>query len=152
MALTGFLIDANLLVLLVVGRMQTGLINRHRRLKEFSESDYDALVSLLNVNSKIFVTPNTLTETSNLLAYGPAHLNSRLYAMLKSMIEESEEIVVLSKDASKVPEFSWLGLTDAVLVELASRETPLITVDLRLWHAVASRDPDAAINFNSLRN
>ena len=152
MAPSGFFIDANLLVLLVVGRMRPALINRHRRLKGYSESDYEALVGLFDYGAKILVTPNTLTETSNLLAYGPADVNSRLFAVLKSMIEDSKEIVVLSKVASNVPEFAWLGLTDAVLVEAASREAPLITSDLRLWNAVASRDPDAAINFNSLRS
>ena len=151
MAHSGFFIDANLLVLLVVGRTRPSLINRHRRLKEYSESDYETLVGLLDHGSKIFVTPNTLTETSNLLAYGPADINSQLFALLKSMIEDSKEFVVLSKVASNVPEFGWLGLTDAVLVEVASRDTPLITADLRLWNVVASRDLYAAVNFNALR-
>ena len=152
MAPSGFFIDANLLVLLIVGRTQRSLINRHRRLKGYSVSDYEALAGLFDHGTKIFVTPNTLTESSNLLAYGPANLNSRLFDVLKFMIHASEEIVVLSKVASEVPEFRWLGLTDAVLVEAASRDTPLITSDFRLWSAIASRDPGAAINFNSLRS
>ena len=151
MARSGVLIDANLLVLLIVGNVQRGLIGRHRRLKGYTVTDYDLLVSQFNPGTKIFVTPNTLTETSNLLPFGSDELRLSLLAELKSMIEDSEEIVVLSKVASNVPEFSWLGLTDAVLVEVASRDTPLITTDLRLWNAIASRDPDAAVNFNTLR-
>ena len=147
----GFLVDANLLVLLIVGNVRRSLIDRHRRLKSYTVSDYDLLVSQFNPETKIFVTPNTLTETSNLLAFGSEELNYRLFAELKSMIEDSEEIVVISKLASEVPEFRWLGLTDAVLVEIASPDLPLITSDLQLWNAVASRDPGAAINFNSLR-
>ncbi len=147
----GVLIDANLLVLLIVGNVQRGLIDRHRRLKSYTATDYDLLVSQFRPETKIFVTPNTLTETSNLLPFGSDELSWSLFAELKSMIEDSEEIVVLSKVASNVPEFSWLGLTDAVLVDLATRDTPLITADLRLWSAVTSRDPDAAVNFNTLR-
>ncbi len=151
MALSGLLIDTNLLVLLVVGRTQRSMINRHRRLKGYSESDYDALVGLLDQETKIIVTPNTLTESSNLLAYGPPSVNSRLFETLKFMIHASEEIVVQSEVASEVPEFGWLGLTDAVLVHVASPDVPLITSDFRLWSAVVSRDPRAAINFNNLR-
>ena len=57
MALEGYFIDANLLVLMVVGRTQRTLIGRHRRLREYSESDYDALTELLIGGKKIFVTP-----------------------------------------------------------------------------------------------
>ena len=151
MANSGVLIDANLLVLLIVGNVHRSLIRRHRRLKSYTVTDYDLLVSQFSPTTKIFVTPNTLTETSNLLPFGSEELNRTLFAELKSMIEDSEEIVVLSKVASNVLEFSWLGLTDAVLVEAASRDVPLITSDLRLWSAVVTRDPYAALNFNNLR-
>lgn len=152
MAISGFFVDANLLVLLVVGKTQRNLINRHRRLKGFSESDYESLVGFFDEGTKIFVTPNTLTETSNLLAYGPRELNARLFEVLKFMIEDSEEIVVKSGVASNMPEFRWLGLTDAVLIEVACDEMPLVTVDWELYNAIVSRDPRAAFNFNHFRD
>ena len=148
MATTGHFVDANLLVLLVVGTAQRSLIGRHPRLKAYTTDDFDILVKLLDTGEKIYVTPNTLTETSNLLPYGKKELRERFFKVLRFMIQESEEIVVSSKDASIVPEFGRLGLTDAVLINVASKETPLITVDLMLYLAVASRDPDAAVNFN----
>ena len=63
-----FLIDANLLVLFVVGKTDRQLIAKHRRLREFSVDDYDRLVGILRMVDQLVVTPNTLTETSNLLA------------------------------------------------------------------------------------
>ena len=151
MAISGFFVDANLLVLLVVGRTQRGLIDKHRRLREYSQSDYDALTSLFDYGHKIYVTPNTLTEASNLLGYGPQNLRTMMLDVLKFMIYESDEITLASNEASNVPEFRWLGLTDAVLVELASKERPLVTSDAVLRNAVMSRDPDAAVDFNQLR-
>lgn len=148
----GYLVDANLLVLLIVGNVRRSLIKRHRRLKSYTVADYDLLLSQFGPETKIYVTPNTLTETSNLLPFGSDDLSYLLFAELRSMIEDSEEIVVLSKAASRVPEFRWLGLTDAVMVEIASSDIPLITSDLMLWSAIAGRDPYAAINFNSLRS
>ena len=47
MAPVGFFIDANLLVLLVVGSVGRNLIAKHRRLREYSEEDYEVLVDLL---------------------------------------------------------------------------------------------------------
>ena len=64
----GVFIDANLLVLLIVGSVGEELIARHRRLQQFMPEDYRSLHNLLDQVDQIFVTPNTLTETSNLLA------------------------------------------------------------------------------------
>ena len=45
---TGFFIDANLFVLLVVGSVGTEMIAKHRRLRKYSEEDYKTLVRLLD--------------------------------------------------------------------------------------------------------
>ena len=151
MSTHGYFVDANLLVLLVVGRAQRSLIGRHPSLKAYSASDFDVLVKLLDPVEKIYVTPNTLTETSNLLPYGKKNLRERLFRVLEFMIHQSEEIVVASEHASSVPEFGRLGLTDSVLIKLACTETPLVTADFNLYNAVASRDYRAAVHFNALR-
>ena len=41
MAPAGLFIDANLLVLLVVGRVGRDLIAKHRRLREYTAEDYE---------------------------------------------------------------------------------------------------------------
>lgn len=147
-ARTGYFVDANLLVLLVVGRTQKSQVGKHRRLQQFTENDFDKLVRMVGVGSQILLTPNTLTEASNLLAYGSEALRSRYLAGLAYLIGIAKEVVVSSKDVTIIPEFRRLGLTDSVLIKVASKETPLITIDLMLYLAVATRDPDAVINFN----
>ena len=67
MAMAGFLIDTNLLVLLVVGNVNPDLIAKHRRLDGYTVAGYEALRDLINLADRVFLTPNTLTETSNLL-------------------------------------------------------------------------------------
>lgn len=140
-------VDANLLVLLVVGRTNKTLIERHRRLREFQEEDYDTLVGILNQVDKILVTPNTLTEASNLLAQHGESQRSRFFEMLGILIDESEEIVVTSKAISQNSEFARLGLTDAGLLEVISNSNPLITVDLALYLAAIRKESGAAYNF-----
>lgn len=140
-------LDANLLVLLVVGETDSKLIAKHRRLKTFQEEDYDILIDMIGHVGEIFVTPNTLTEASNLLAYHGEPERSRLFEVLRFLIKEREEIVVTSRTASQSKEFIRLGLTDAALLEVVSSSNPLITVDLPLYLAAISKDSGSAYNF-----
>ena len=149
---TGFFIDANLLLLLIVGSVGRDLITKHRRLKNFTVEDFDSLINLLHPVEKVFVTPNTLTETSNLLAQHRDPERSHFFDKLKFIIQESKEIVVASTVASRNNAFKQLGLTDAALLELATAETPLVTVDLALYLEASAKGQDTAVNFTHLQN
>lgn len=70
---------------------------------------------------------------------------------LRSLIEDSEEIVILSRDAVRERQYKRLGLADAALLAAASPERPLLTSDLDLYLAAASDNPDAAIHFEAHR-
>ncbi len=152
MAPAGFFIDANLLVLLVVGSTGRELIARHRRLRAYRAEDYDALIDLIDQFDRILVTPNTLTETSNLLGQHKDPERSRFFETLRVLIQESEEVVVASVKASRNSAFGQLGLTDAALLEVATKETPLVTADLGLYLAALEREGEAAVNFTHLRD
>ena len=140
-------IDSGLLALLVVGATDKNLIAKHRRLREFDEGDYERLVSLINHVDQILVTPNTLTEASNLLAQHGEPERSRIFEVLGILINEHEEIVVTSKNASRNSEFTRLGLTDAALLEVISNSNPLITVDLDLYLTAIRKEGQSAFNF-----
>ena len=151
MALKGIFIDANLLVLLVVGATDQELIAKHRRLRRFMVEDYERLIGIIRQAGQVFLTPNTLTEASNLLAQHPNPERSRFFAVFRRIIGKSEEIVVASKAASRNNEFVRLGLTDAALLEVISEETPLVTVDLDLFVAAFAEGQVAALNFTHLQ-
>ena len=151
MARKGIFIDANLLVLLVVGATDQALISKHRRLRTFMVEDYGRLVELIEQAGQVFLTPNTLTEASNLLAQHPNPERSRFFAVFRRIIGKSEEIVVASKTASRNNAFVRLGLTDAALLEVISEETPLVTVDLELFRAAFAKGQVAALNFTHLQ-
>ena len=82
----GYFLDANLFVLLVVGSESRELIAKHRRLRNYSAEDYDILVELLENADRLFVTPNTLTETSNLLSQHGEPERSLLMRRLQFLI------------------------------------------------------------------
>ena len=152
MARVGLFIDANLLVLLVVGSAGRDLIAKHRRLKAYTTEDYDILVDRLGRVDQVYVTPNTLTETSNLLAQHADPERTRFFDKLRILIQESEEIVVASAQASSNSAFGRLGLTDAALLEIVTAEAPLLTVDLDLYLAALAKGEDVAVNFTHLRD
>ena len=102
-------IDANLIVLLVVGLVGRDLIARHRRTREFGVEDYDRLSQAIARVGNIRVTPNTLTEASNLLGQHGEPQRSRLLRMLRALIEQSPETVVASVEAARHDVFPRLG-------------------------------------------
>ena len=149
---SGLFVDANLLVLLVVGLTGRDLIGKHRRLRDYRAEDYDILLDLIGRVEKVFVTPNTLTEASNLLAQHRDPEKTLFFDTLRFIIQESEEVVIASAVASNNPTFGRLGLTDAVLMDAISETTPLLTVDLDLYLAALNEGQETAVNFNHLRN
>ena len=100
----GVFLDANLLVLIVVGATGRDLISKHRRLRGFSADNYDDLVEWID-SKRVLVTPNTLTEASNLLGYHGEPERSRFFHTFRRLIENSVEIVVASVDASNNTKF-----------------------------------------------
>jgi hypothetical protein len=148
----GFFVDTNLLVLYAAGREDRGLISKHRRLNEYSVEDYYVLLDLLSLVERVLVTPNTLTETSNLLAQHGEPERSRLLRRLRLIIEDGEEVVIASSVASRNGAYERLGLTDAALLEVSTAETPLVTVDFDLYIAALERGEETVVNFAQLRD
>lgn len=149
--MSGIFVDSNLLVLLSIGRTDPKLIEKHRRSQSFDCKDYQLLIDIVSRYSHVLVTPNTLTEASNLLGQHREPERSRLYRQLQYLIQDSREIVVSSETASNNRYFERLGLTDAALLEAATRKCPLLTVDLELYFEANRNGVVRAMNFTHLR-
>ena len=150
--MSGYFLDTNLLVLLVVGSESRDLISKHRRLEHYSSEDYDILYELLEDADELFVTPNTLTEASNLVSQHGEPERSLLMRRLQYLIHGSKEVVVTSADASSSAKFEELGLTDAALLEAITTDTPVLTVDFSLYLAAIETGEERAVNFTPYRN
>ena len=147
----GYFVDTSLLLLFVVGSVGRNLIAKHRRLQEYTAEDFETLANLLRRVDQICVTPNTLTEASNLLSQHGEPERSLILENLRVLIEESREIVVQSVEASSNSAFVGLGLTDAALLEAISEEIPLVTVDWSLFNAALNKGIYNCVNFNHHR-
>ena len=142
-------LDSNLLVLLAVGYTDRRLIERHKRLNTYDADGFDLLVEKLAEFSHVVLTPNTLTEASNLLRLiGDPH-RALVTASLGALILGHDERYVVSKEASVENTFVRLGLADAGLMILARNGAVLLSSDNDLYLAAANEGFEAA-NFAHL--
>jgi rRNA-processing protein FCF1 len=144
----GVLVDANLLVLHTVGSLDPKLIGRHKRTSGFTAEDFELLDRFLRLFPRIFVTPNVLTEVSNLLDSGD--LRERLQVSLAAVIQVLDERYVPSSDACSVDGFRRLGLTDATLLALAGGGLLVLTADVPLYVELQRKGMEV-VNFHHLR-
>jgi hypothetical protein len=147
------ILDTNLLLLFVVGTASRKYISMHKKLKSYTNDDFDLLVNLLYTANNIVVTPNTLTETSNLAAYISDPALTHIFTIFRLLMTSNvtTERFVQSDVAAARPEFIRLGLTDAALLHIADDSHILLTADVDLYLA-ALNDGKNAQNFNHLRN
>lgn len=152
MTRTAVVIDSNLLLLYIVGCASREYIAKHKRLKTFDASDFDLLVGQLSAVAAVVLTPNTLTETSNLIDHIAEPARSHIYRTLRALLSlpEAMETYVPSSVAAEVAELPRLGLTDCALLDVCTQDVLLITVDLALYLAAVCRGAKA-LNFNHLR-
>lgn len=144
------ILDSNLLVLLITGITSRNYISKHRRLRAYSEADYDLLSEVLDSASKLILTPHTLTEASNLLGQIGEPARTHIAAVFQAFIKSKGETYIESPRAADQKEFLRLWLTDAVLLAELENDHTLLTVDLDLYIAALDRGFRAE-NFNHIR-
>jgi predicted nucleic acid-binding protein len=95
------------------------------------------------------LTPNTLTEASNLLRQIGDPDRSRVTLMLGHLIRGHEERYIVSKHAAAEKTFGRLGLTDAAILVVAREYGSLLSADNALYLAAFTEGIEA-FNFAHL--
>ena len=147
----GLLIDANLLTLLVIGELDIGLVEKHNRTSAYILGDYHLLLHIMSIFKCVVVTPNILTEVSNLVE-GTSYKGISALSVLKKFTILAKEEFVSSIDVMNNDSTSYLkfGLSDAVIHSIAKTNYTVLTQDLKLWAYLQGLGL-LAINFNQLR-
>lgn len=145
----GALVDANLLVLFLVGAVNRQRIPRFKRTQNFTIEDFDLLTRLITWFDKVIATPHVLSQASDLADLRGKELRE-IRQKFKLIVDQIEE----SYDPSRVlvadPIFERLGLADAAIATVCSRGILVVTADLELQLEVQRRGADA-LNFNHVR-
>jgi hypothetical protein len=148
--MSAVLLDANLLILLIVGTTDRTYISKHKKLQAYTEDDFNLLLRIIAPMSPIIVTPNILTEASNLASQIAEPARMQIAMTFRALLGEIEERYVDSRRAVEQPEFSRLWLTDAGILDEMTDAYVLLTADLGLYLAALERGHEA-INFTYSR-
>jgi len=148
MPASSIVLDANLLVLLIVGLASPSYIASHKRLRAFTVGDFLLLKDLLASAASIVVTANSVTETSNLARQIAEPARTSVSRILRELVirAETQELYIPSSQAVEQAAFLRLGITDAATLDTLGPDNKLLTVDLDLY-LEALRQGKAAENF-----
>ena len=145
-------LDANILLVLAFGSVDARLLGKRRRVREYCPEDYEIALDVVSRYQQVVVTPNVVTECSDLLSDdGDFQEKQWLKAFLELDERACVEKYVPSKDAASLEQYRYLGVADCSLLSLVDKDTVLLTADSKLHQAAASLNPQC-MNFNHLRN
>jgi rRNA-processing protein FCF1 len=145
----GVLVDTNLLVLHLVGKVNKNRISSFKRTQSYNAEDFELLERLLGHFGKLVTTPHVLTQVSDLATLQGKEL-SAIRALFKIEVEVMEERYDESRELVRDVSFERLGLTDAAITTLCHGNVLVLTSDLDLWNALQKRGVDS-LNFNHVR-
>ena len=147
----GILIDTNILLLYLVGRVNRERISKFKRTKEFIPKDYDLLLQILKGFQKIVATPNVLSEINSLANQLGEPERSQCLLLFVNLISQISEEYVESNIIARHDVFYRFGLTDCGIMLLAKDKYLVLTDDLKLHLHLMAIGIDT-VNFNNLRS
>jgi hypothetical protein len=146
----GVLLDTNLLVIYLVGRMGREHLKDCRATKSVTPTDFDLLCDFLAPFDVLISTPHILTESSNLGGRLPQNLHAGFRLILQSFAADCQELYKPSRELTASRDFLRFGLADAAIADVAPGMYLVVTDEFALHSLLLSRGVDV-INFNHLR-
>lgn len=143
------IVDSNLLLLVLIGLFdKRSITSFSERLSRYSIEDYDYLISLLK-NKIIVITPNIITEISNLS--WKFKRRKEFFGFLQNYIPSLSENYIQSSCIVIKDTFVKFGITDATIIELSKQGITTLTDDFDLFYYLSNLSY-SAINFTQLRS
>jgi hypothetical protein len=140
------ILDANLIVLLIIGLADEKAVPVHKRTRSYTVNDFRLLLRVIEGYRELAALPNALSEASNLLEFDGVGLPEKISNRFLRFVATTREIYVPSLAASSRSEFRRLGLTDAATLEAAKEDVHILSADLGLYLA-ATKAGYSAANF-----
>lgn len=143
------ILDTNILLFHWCIEFDIGLVNTFKRLSSFCVQDIGLLTETLKLFSDLRTTTHVLTEVCNLANALPQWRKNDWAEYFSKRIEVMPEEWIPARTVSS-KSMLVLGLTDAVLAELASTHV-VITLDWPLSNSLETQGLNV-INFTHLRS
>lgn len=139
------LIDTNVVLLYLVGSLDTSLIRNFSRTSMFTENDFEHVSKFVDYFDYKISTPNVLTEVSDLIDN-----RQDLQIVLKAYIELAQETFIPSKEVCQEPGFIQFGLADMANLITAKDSYLVFTDDRPLFGYLTNLGIDA-VNLDQVR-
>jgi len=149
---TGVLVDANMLLVYLVGQLDEDLVEHVTPNRAYKVDDFRLVALMLSQFKTLIVTPSVLAEVSNLSSKLPEDYRAdfrRCLAALLPTAKVTERLVDLTT-VSKAVGFVPFGFTDATIEQISSQGVPVFTDDFRLYQLLASQNAEV-FNYNHIR-
>ena len=152
----GILVDTNVLLLYLVGILDTSLIARFKRTQNrgYTEQDFRLVQNLLSLFRQVVTTPQILAELSNLSMQMKDPLLTRYFkhavCVFRGMREEyvDKDTVLASERLALLPQ---IGYTDLTMIEAARKSGYLVLTDDFKAAAFLQNANCDVINLNQIR-
>lgn len=141
----GLLVDTNILLLYLVGTVNTELIRNFSRTANFTEADFYNVSKFIEVFDIKITTPHILTEVSNLFGN-----RIELQIALGKYIELIEEHYLESRRLAQTKIFFQFGLADTAITETAKNSYLVVTDDNHLFGYLINQKIDT-VNLAQIR-
>lgn len=146
----GLLIDANLLLVYVIGCYDPSRLLKFKRTLTFTVEDFHVLERAFRFFSKVITMPNILTEVNSLSNQLPEGIKSDYYTKAAEQIVGIEEHYKESSKVCALEHFRKFGLTDSGIIDLVKDKYLVLTDDFPLANYLQTVGIDV-INFNHIR-
>jgi len=143
------LVDANLMLVFVVGSYGPLYVSKHKNTRGYSSEDFYLLRDLLDQTHVRITTPHILTEVSNLLSQSEGPLKRSYFRAFAEVIGVFDEVHVAARRIALRDHFADFGLTDLGILEAADPTCLVITADSRLA-SYLGRENTQVVDFKQL--
>jgi rRNA-processing protein FCF1 len=145
----GVLVDTNLLVLYLVGKVNRNRIRESKRTEAYTIEDFDLLEKLISWLGGLVSTPHVLAQVSDLTDLkGKESTAAR--GQFRNLVEEVEERQEAGRTIVADQCFERLGFTDAAIATLCRNNVLVLTADFDLWDTLTRRGIEV-VNFHHIR-
>jgi hypothetical protein len=140
----GLFLDANLLLLYLVGNIDLNLVGvgHYNKLSDFKIEQMALLHRLVGCFKRLVTTAHVLTEVSNLVGDMHETGKQKIFERFAETLEIVGEQNISSYEVARRPEFQYLGLTHTVLAELPDRFL-VVSNDGRMINLLRAKGIDA---------
>ena len=148
----GILIDTNVLLVLLVGLVDQGLVGRFKRTESYTPEDFQLVLRLVQGFRRIITTPHILAELTNLSPTGREHRKAaRYFGQLVAVLRRAYEHPVAKDVMLGSALLPRIGFTDLSIIEAAKNGHYLVLTDDWRASECARAQGCAVLNLNHLR-